>query len=218
MRNKVYVIYLLRAIVFFAFLVLFASCGIVKVGLPNAKESSSIRTGNEAIVLLRVTANLDDGARVGTFDNTSQQVNVNLGLCKYVPQGEVELVKPQRFLSSETKEQGWIYFIVKPGTHYLAFIGTCHYDTRPGLIECQNRLNRARLWQIVLPKDTPIVYIGSMHLRCWSDVYSFQDPVCSGFNEDKMLVQSEENLAKQLASSYLSEFGSIHTVLMKPYD
>lgn len=218
MKTKSFVIFLLEIVVFSALIVLLTSCGIVKTGLPDTKENQSIQSGTAALVLLRVTGSLDDGTRVGTFDDFSQVGNVNLGLCLYVPQGEVELVSPQRFLSSETKEQGWIYFIVKPGTHYLALIGTCQLGSLPGKIQCEKRLNRARLWQIVIPEAARLIYIGSMHLRCWSDLYAFHDPVCSGFNEDKMIVRNEENLAKQLASTYLDQFGSMHTILMKPYE
>ena len=218
MYRKAGVILWLQITAFLALMALLAGCGMVKVGLPNSTESASVQTGQQTLVLLRVTGNLDDGTRVGTFDHSSQVNNVNLGLSLYVPQGEVALIRPQRFLSPETKEQGWIYFMVKPGAHYLGIIGTCELSSRPGQIQCQNRLNRTRLWKIDIPKGTRLIYIGSMHLRCWSDLYAFHDPVCSGFNEDKMSVRNEENLARQLAASSLDKFGSIHTLLMKPYD
>jgi hypothetical protein len=48
--------------------------------------------------------------------------------------------------------------------------------------------------------------------------YARLGDLISDFNENKMLSKNEENLARKLAASYLSEFGPIHTALMKPYD
>lgn len=219
MKDKIYRIFLLPISVLSVLLVLFTSCARVEIeiGLPNTKQVSTIQTGREAIVLLRVTGNFDDGTRVGTFGGSNEAKNVNLGLYKDGPQGEVELVRLQRFLSSETKDQGWTYFIMKPGTYYFAFIGLCSYMSLPGKEECDHRLERARLWQVDIPKDAPIVYIGSMNLQSWRE-YARLGDLISDFDENKMLLQNEENLAKQLAASYLSEFGPIHTVLMKPQD
>ena len=217
MKDKIYRIFLLPISVISVLLALFTSCARVgiKIGLPNNKQVSTIQTGKEAIVLLRVTGTFDDGKRVNTFKGTNEAKNVNLGLCKDGPQSEIEIVRFQRFLSSETKKQGWVYFIMEPGTHYLVFIGLCSFLSYPSLEECDHRLQRARLWQIDIPKDAPIVYIGSMHLASWRE-YAWHGVLISDFNENKMLLKNEENLAKQLAASYLSEFGSIHTLLMKP--
>ena len=219
MKDKIYRIFLSLTSVLSVLLVLFTSCARVKIeiGLPNTKQVSTIQTGREAIVLLRVTGNFDDGRRVGTFDGLNEAKNVNLGLYKDGPQGEVELVRLQRFLSSETKDQGWTYFIMKPGTYYFAFIGLCSFMSLPGREECDHRLERARLWQVHIPRNAPIVYIGSMHLPSWRE-YARLGDLISDFDENKMLIKNEENLAKQLAASYLSEFGQIHIALMKSTD
>jgi len=181
----------------------------IEIERPNTKIAPAIQTGVRSIVLLRVTGNFDDGTRVAIFDSTTELRKVNFGLFKDGPQSEVELVGLFRHLSSETLQLGWIYFILKPGTHYLVFVGTGYY-------EMYHRLHRARLWQIVLPKDTPIVYVGSMHLSGWR--LDRPKTGYGSFNENKMFLRNEESLAKQLAANYLSEFGPVHTVLMKPYD
>ena len=213
MKGKICIMFLLQTAVLSVSLVLFTSCSIqyVTIGLPSTKETSAIKEGKQVFVLLRVTGNFENGSRIGIFDFILER-EVELGLYYDDPQGEFELINPQRFLSSEAKEQGWIYFITKPATHYLAFSTGC-----TGMSDsiCESKLNRARLWQIVIPKDTLIVYIGSMHLCCKRKILADR---CWAIDENKMFVRSEESLAKQLAERYLSEFGSIQTVLMKPFD
>ena len=79
MKDKIYRIFLLPTSVLSVLLVLFTSCARVEIeiGLPNTKQVSTIQTGREAIVLLRVTGNFDDGTRVGTFDGSNEAKNVN---------------------------------------------------------------------------------------------------------------------------------------------
>jgi hypothetical protein len=214
MKGKFLLILLLQAAMMSALLILLASCSYITIGLPDKKETSAIQAGSQAIVLLRVTGifyDSTDSSETGAFGHELERI-VDFGLYYGDPQGKAEFVNPQRFLSSETKKQGWIYFIMKPTNHYLVFVRGCSLKNKTA---CERKLNRARLWQIVIPKDTPIVYIGSMHLGC--ENFSVLGN-CRVLDENKMFLRSEESLARQLAEIYLSEFGSIQTVLMKPFD
>jgi hypothetical protein len=203
---------LLQIAVLLNIIAYFISCA--STGKPQAKERSLIQEGKQSIVLLRINGTLDDGKFVEPFPNSFYQDNMNIGVCSDDPEGKVERVTSQKFLSPETRKQGWIYLILKPGTHYLAFQGA--RTTMPFIWDKQ--LQRARRLRIDIPEITPVIYAGTLKLRCrnvWNIVGARN---CHFYDESRMVIQDETNLAKKVTADHISDYGTLQTVLMKRYD
>jgi hypothetical protein len=203
---------LLQIAVLLNIIAYFISCA--STGKPQAKERSLIQEGKQSIVLLRINGTLDDGTSVEPFPGSFYQDNMNIGVCSDDPEGKVERVIPQKFLSSETRKQGWIYLILKPGTHYLAFQGA--RTTIPFIWDKQ--LQNARRLQIDIPEVTPSIYAGTLKLRCrnaWNIVGAKN---CHYYDESRMVIHDETKLAKEIVAEHLSDYGTPQTVLMRRYD
>jgi len=119
-----------------------------------------------------------------------------------------------RFFSKTERDQGWAYFLLDPGVHYLAFIGPQTTD----MWSWTKQLEYASRWFIDIPIDTPIVYIGTLHLYCRSRWYIFEGQRCDYFDEGRMVVQNEAEQAQQVVSQVLSGLEQPDTVLMQRYD
>jgi hypothetical protein len=212
MRTKIFAIHLLQIVVLFSVIVFLTSCA--STGAPKTSERSLIQEGKLSIVLLRISGKLDDGTSVEPFPSSFHEDNMNIGVCSDEPEGKVERVIVQKFLSPETRKQGWIYLTLKPGTHHLAFTGS----RRTNIFTWNRQLQYARRWRIDIPKTTPVVYAGTLKLLCRSAWYISGAKKCDFFNENRMFVQNEKNLAKKVATEHLSDYGILQTVLMERYD
>lgn len=193
--------------------VLFASCA--STGLPKANERTTIQSGKQTLVLLRITCESEDGKPVEPFFGDFSPDNINIGSANnFIIGGMVKRVEFQRFLSPETKEQGWIYLIVEPGMHYFVFQGPQTADA----FTFNKQLRYLPRWQVNLPQNNAIVYIGTMHLCCGTvkDLFSGKKR-CISFDERRMAVRDEELLAKNIVEEYLKDFGSFKKILMKRF-
>ena len=71
--------------------------------LPSRNGRKKILTGQRAIVLIRITAELLDGTPVSAFPSNLMADNVNIGLGTFDTGGELELVESPRSLSAELR-------------------------------------------------------------------------------------------------------------------
>lgn len=197
-----------RIILFFAIIGLLAGCAMTV--LPTDKERSSILSGKQTILLLRIICELEDGTSVEAFASSLIMDNVNIGLGGFLIGGKVKRVLP-RFLSSETRKQGWIYLILEPGVHYFAFQGPQTSDS----FSWEKELRYAPRFQVNIPKNNTLVYIGSLHLYCHSRGSLFGAKRCDFFDKSRMLVENEERLSEKVTTEYLSSFGPIQTLIMR---
>lgn len=178
---------------------LLAGCA---TGPPTVKERYDVQSGKKNVVLLRVTCELENGTPVEAFP---QSLGDPVVIAKGGPitGGKVDVVR-YRFLSPETRKQGWVFFYLKPGIHYLIFQGT----------SAGTRLFYSPRFKVNISKEHPVVYIGTMHLCCVS-TWNFGMKYCAAVDSKRMVVSNEEIQAKKLLKEYLSNFGSLQTILMK---
>ena len=113
---------ILRSVLLIALIGFCASCAFNR--LPSSDERSKILTGQRVIVLLRVTAELQDGTPVKAFPSKLMADDVNIALGTFDTGGELKLVESPRFLSTELRKDGWTYFILEAATYYLGTIGS----------------------------------------------------------------------------------------------
>ena len=205
MRSK---LSLLRIIISIIIIGIFTSC--VRSDLPTGKERSSILREKKTIVLIRIKYDLEDGTLRGPFEGFGYPKVINIGLSSFLVGGKVKPV-PHRFLSPETRKQGWMFLILKPGIHYIVVFGSQTSD----LYTWMSDIRYAPRFRVNIPKNKPLVYIGTLYLHCQSRYVLFGEKSCDFFDRRRIVVQNEESLAEKLTTEYLSDFGPPQTLLMQ---
>ena len=196
---------LFRSVLLLIFIGFFTNCAFNR--LPTSNERSKILAGERAIVLFRVTAELLDGTPVSAFPTNYMPDNVNIGLGTADTDGELKVVDSPLFLSTELREEGWIYLILEPGTHYVGIMGPqmTDYDLWKQNIEL------AQNWRIDIPVGTHLVYIGTIHLYCRGMTTVFLGKIakrCIEIDERRTVIQNEAVLSQKLAAEYFGDYGS----------
>jgi hypothetical protein len=175
--------------------------GCAAIGAPSTGDRLAVERGEKTILLLRVTAEMD-GERIGPFDHDLIDDNVNLGLGGFETGGEVRRVDSPNAFSREAYRDGWVYFILEPGTHYLAVAPPYRFVW-----------GDAPRWRLDAPAGSQVVYAGTLHLVCHGSKLLFGGKRIDGF--DDFLVVDESSLAGALAGEYLSEHPPPRTTLMR---
>ena len=218
-------------ILFSALASVLAGCALV--GPLDGKELTAIESGQKTLVLLRVTAKLQDGSEIKTFSQGFVRIFVGGfetgGILKPVTVSMFPSMEDRssiyQFLSDESRDQGWIYFLFEPGTHYLGFIGqgqirNLNRDHPGGLVTLPQRLQGSiTLWRIDIPRSSPVIYGGTLRLRCRSDwdIWPF---VRTGYCDhvDELVVENEETRAQKMARENVANLSSPQTVLLQRHD
>jgi len=186
--------------------------------LPSRNGRKKILTGQRAIVLIRITAELLDGTPVSAFPSNLMADNVNIGLGTFDTGGKLELVDSPRSLSVELREEGWIYLILEPGSYYLGIMGPqmTGYDLRK-----QQAKYAQPHWRVDIPVDTHVVYIGTLHLYCRGMTTVFINKItkrCIEIDEHRTIIQNETISAQKLAEEYFGDYGAPQTLLLQRHD
>jgi hypothetical protein len=205
----------LRSVLLIIFIGFFTNCAFNR--LPSSSERSKILADQRAIVLVRVTAELLDGTPVSAFPTNLMADNVNIGLGTFDTGGELELVESPRFLSTQLREEGWIYLILEPGTHYVGITGPqmTRYDL------WKRQIKYAQRWRIDIPAETHVVYIGTLHLYCRGMTSVFITKIakrCTEIDQRRTVIQNETVPAQTLAAEYFGDYGSPQTLLAQRQD
>lgn len=207
---------ILRSVLLLIFIGFFSNCAFNR--LPSRDERSKILAGQQAIVLVRITAELLDGTPVSAFPCNFMADNVNIGLGTFDTGGELELVESPRSLSAELREKGWIYLILEPGSYYFGIIGP--QMTTYDIWKQQIKYAQPR-WRTDIPVDTHVVYIGTLHLYCSGGTTVFLTKItkrCFEIDEHRTIIQNETVSAQKLADEYFGDYGSLQTLLIQRHD
>ena len=121
----------------------------------TSNEQLSIQGGERVLVLLRMTAVVEGVSH----DHTLQDVNIGLGSFETV--SKVERIHTRCF-SEETRNQGWLFFVLEPEVYYLAFQGNRQTDVRTYDAELQT----AQKWRIDVPEKTARLHARRDTGRC----------------------------------------------------
>jgi len=197
----------LKIILSIAITVMVFSCA---TGLPTVNERSDVLSGKKSVVLLRITCELKDGIPVEAFPQFMDGDPVIIGKGGPILGGILIPIhtfggsRPIRSFSPETRKRGWIFFYLEPGIHYLAFLGGQH----PHFLYFPR-------YKVKIPKNFPIVYIGSLHLYCSSTHWGGKD--CVGIDQKRIVILNDKNKAKKLVEEYLSDLGSLQIHLIEPF-
>jgi hypothetical protein len=193
----------------------FISClvGCASTGLPTAIEKTAISTGEKAIVLLRAECVIGDQTPYQVFSNSLTDDNVSFGLGSFETGGEPKRLEILRFLSPESRRNGWTYFILEHGTYYLAV----YPPRRTDALSYQRGLKNAPRWRIDVPRNAGLVYAGTLRFAGESDRLLFGGRILKSIHMDTMSVANDEALARKLLIEHFPGLGEVHVVLLKPH-
>jgi hypothetical protein len=184
-----------------------AGCTFIKP--PTKGDYLAVTEGQKSLVLLRVTCKITDESAVEPVQGCISDENANIALGDFENGGALKHNVFLKSLSAETREQGWIYSILEPGIYYLGFQG----QRRTDAITYETQWQNVQRYRIEIQPDSPVVYIGTMHLQCRSAWFLFGAKYCCFI--DSQVVKNEEALAQKLVSEYLKTWGRPKTALIQ---
>lgn len=198
-RNKIVVLFFIFGVI--------SDCAY---SIPlTQSDYSAITEGQKSLVLLRVTCEITGESAVEPVQGCIIGENANIAIGDFETGGALKPIILPKFLSVETGKQGWTYFILEPGIYYLGFQGQRRTDAFTYAAQWEN----VQRYRIDIQPDTPVVYIGTIHLQCRSDWFLFGAKYCCFI--DHQVIKNEEALAQELISENLKTIGPPKTTLMQ---
>lgn len=180
--------------------------------LPSKTELADIEASRNTIVLVRIVVEGPDGKPIRPFANSLVDDNLGLAVGDFesggVPTGRLERV---RFLSNESRDQGWTYLVLQSGTYYLALQAA----RREHLSSYIARFAHAPRWFLDIPADVPIVYAGSLYLSGKREWLILGGDVVEHIDATHAEVRDERALALELTAKHLRGLGPSKTTLME---
>ena len=176
--------------------------------LPSEGEERLIQQHSGVIVLLRLRKVVDGKP---SEDIKLREKNERAGYGFVVDIGRLDpgqspdlaVKRPDTALispSAEARRQGWIYYVLPPGTYYLTV-----YD-----MEKKGTLAPGFLLSVSGEKQ--LVYAGTLDIAC-KKLFLRGPGQCSGVS-----LTDEGDAAKVLAQAHFAQYGPISTSLMSKYD
>ena len=197
---------LLSVFVFISHLV-----GCASTGLLTAKERTAVGADEKAIVLLRVDCTIENQQPYEAFSHSLVDDNVSFGLGSFETGGEPKRLPLLRFLSPESRKDGWTYFVLPHGIHYLAV----YPPRRTDVLTYERELKNAPRWRMDIPPNARLVYAGTLRFTGESTGLLFGGRIVRTIRIDDMSVTNDEESARKLLTEEFPEFGEIQILLLR---
>lgn len=185
--------------------------GCASTGVPKGREAADIQEAKKAIVLLRVVAQIGS-QNYPPFEYDLVDSNICFGVGGFDTGGKLRRVEMQKFVSPETRQNGWIYMVLAPGTHYL----TVQPPRHTNIFAYMRRFDEPPLWQLDIPQGAKIVYGGTVRID------GFGSPLITGgywMSEIayKSVDGNDQERANILSAEYFSELGVPKVSLLQTF-
>ena len=194
-------VFSLFLILLFSFAMLLNGCATV-VRNPSKSDAETIAGGGKSLVLLRLSAEIDSKKLQGPERFYSVMASIDTDQSP-------KSIFPYHSPSPQAQKNGWVYFILAPGTYYLGV--SPKLETIP-LNDDRNPSASKAFWFHV-PGGNHVLYIGTLtaSFRTKSGLFGRLVNQCS---EVRVIDQSES--AQSIAQTSFSQFGSLSSALMEP--
>jgi hypothetical protein len=194
------------------FITLSLMVGCASTGVPEGKVAEEIREGKKVVVLLRVVAQIGS-QNYSAFEHDLVDDNICFGVGGFDTGGKLRRVEMQKFVSPESRENGWIYMVLEPGTHYV----TIQPPRRTNLFAYMRRFDEPPLWQLNIPQGAKIIYGGTVKVE------GYGDPLITGgmiMREIayRSITGDDQEQASLLSAEYFSDLGVPKVSLLQTYD
>ncbi len=217
--------FILRNIAFFFVVAstLYGCASVPLVDPPSGEETSKISAGEKSVVLLRVTASVND-APVQLYKTVGNPPTLSHKAIAFGGFGARALFEQSlgfgkkdtdmpRFLSIDTLRDGWMFFTVEPGIYEFWFMSTYGLTNLEGYFAAKH----APRFIVNVPEQAKVVYIGSLKIPAKHEgVGNYWGEI--SFNPYDATLVDETNLARNVADRHMPLLESIKTSLMTPKD
>ena len=180
-------------------------------------EQKNTESEESAIVLLHIHC-LIDGKLYNPFPAPSLLIPSSL-FCFWI--GSFETVgepryRKQQYLSDESRGEGWVYFKLSPGIHYLAINGP---ESDANFKDSGDYLQRAPRWRIDIPPDAKAVYVGTLQAtgRITGELM-FGEKIIRPASRDFQVNANDRLIAKDLVAQHFPAAGEPQTLVMRRWD
>jgi len=180
--------------------------------LPSAKDYELINSGKRSILIIRIICEVE-GESYEVFRHAVSDDNIGLALGGFETGGELHRKIPAH-LSSQTRKDGWLYFVLEPGFHYLAI----QPPRRSDVWSYENSFKRAPLWRLDIPPQTRIVYAGTLHIPIIKQKMFFGGVSIKSFITDSIVILDDEDAARKIAADFFPELETFKTMLMVKHE
>lgn len=185
--------------------------GCASTSLPADKERTAVSAGELAVVLLRVVCTVEDEQPYEAFSYSMIDDNISFGLGSFETGGEPKRLERLRFLSPESRKDGWTYLVVPQGIHYLAV----YPPRRTDVLSYQRSLKTAPRWRMDIPANARLVYAGTLHLSGASSHLLLGGRIMNAIRTDTMSIANDAAAARTLLQEAFPEFGEPQTALLR---
>jgi hypothetical protein len=175
------------------------------------RERTAVGAGEKAIVLLRVQCTIESQQPYETFSYSLMDDNISFGLGSFETGGEPKRLALLRFLSPESRKDGWTYFVLPHGIHYLAV----YPPRRTDVLTYERGLKNAPRWRLDIPPDARLIYAGTLRFTGESDWLLFGGRILRSVRIDEMSVTNDEEWARKLLTEEFPGFGEVQTMLLR---
>lgn len=201
-----------------ALIVTITGCSLVRPLSPA--EYDALQSQRKALVLFRLTGTLDDKAIPLLVENLASGyadivvlrfdlANLDMGeaTTSFAP-----VARSDRHYSPspEAARDGWVAFMLAPGTYYLRLTA----NDAAG----RQWIQPSAEFRFILPPNTPFLYIGSLHLACTTKESAswFGGRDFSSCMTDAETAKENE-AAHSIARTWFKAFGQPIASIMQPY-
>jgi len=191
-----------------------ALAGCNGLTLLTPEEQTAISLGEKVVVLVRVRCTIENDETWQPFHSSALVDNVSLGLGAFDTGGETKQLSGMKFLSPESRGEGWTYLLLQPGTYYLSFYG----PQRSTAFAYQRSMKEAPRWRLDVPSDARLVYAGTMHLHGDSEKAIFGGRLLNTLDREKSSLENDEAVATRLLSGYFPDLGQVSVALMRRHE
>lgn len=190
--------------------IVLGGCAGLWVRTTSLEESKALIEENKSVVLARFTAE-KDGEPIDVIGSISYLDAYRVVLMNLDTDERQELGPFFISPTHEARGDGWVRFVLDPGSYYIEIHPPIGYATRlPTRSWFDNR------FRFTVPNQSSVLYIGSFHAICSSiwGLFGRRLGACSS----QLSVTDESEAARAVTATSFGPFGELKTALVRPYD
>jgi hypothetical protein len=166
--------------------------------LPSDREIDALG-GKKTLVLLRIVC-VVGGEETKPYSTPFLGSGVISALANLETGGVPIMILPQ-FLSWDSAQDGWIYYLLPPGYHYIAFSGPAEVSGGGGSFDKRNR-ERADFWRIDVPDGAQAIYAGTFRFEAEGGDFLIGKQ-CERLQQDSVEIINQAGEARALVMKLL---------------
>lgn len=170
--------------------------------LPWDNEIQTLGSKN-VLVIFRILCEVDGVETKICKGNFLIAPNIITALAN-LETGAVPVIFSPRVFTPESAEMGWMYYVLQPGLHYVAFGGQGDFPV--GEKDKFDLVNREKFtfWRIDVPAEAQAIYTGTIKFKGYDDrLLFFEDKECYRLDQGSAETLNQSDEAKILLRNLL---------------